>query len=577
MWGTAFGPYAIFAPHSFPHNVPITFRPQTRGAGTFSANRAGPAAPDKSVNRETASVTRLNPNEILRCFGAGRRTVSLLAASVTTALVLTVAPAGLVPAAAQARTAPASFADLSEKLLPAVVNISSTQAAPQRPQGQRPELPQFPPGSPFEEFFKDFFDRHGGGGGGGGGQPQDQQQQRKATSLGSGFVIDAVNGYVVTNNHVIQDADEITVILHDDTNIKAELVGRDSKTDLALLKIKTSHPLTAVGFGDSDAMRVGDWVLAIGNPFGLGGTVTAGIISARARDINAGPYDDFLQTDAAINRGNSGGPMFNMNGEVIGINTAIFSPSGGSVGIGFAIPANIARTVVAQLKEFGHTRRGWLGVRIQSVTPEIAESLGLEGNKGALVASVTPGGPAAESGILAGDVVLKFDGKEIGEMRRLPRVVAETPIGKATPVEVWRKGKLQTVQVKVGELEAAEESGLLTNQPDDKKQTPAQPPKTTDLLGLKLTGITPDLRQQYELKPEQKGVLVTDVQSGTPAAEKGIRPGDVIIELSQEEVKAPADVAAKVQKAREQNRKSVLLLIERQGDLRFVALPLNQG
>ncbi len=527
-------------------------------------------------------MNRLIPHEIqrggagtagglLRRLGAGRRTVSLLAASITTALVLTVAPAGLLPAAAQARTAPTSFADLSEKLLPAVVNISSTQAAPQRQQGQRPELPQFPPGSPFEEFFKDFFDRHGGQ------QPQDQQQQRKATSLGSGFIIDATNGYVVTNNHVIQDADEITVILHDDTNIKAELVGRDSKTDLALLKIKTSHPLTAVGFGDSDAMRVGDWVLAIGNPFGLGGSVTAGIISARARDINAGPYDDFLQTDAAINRGNSGGPMFNMNGEVIGINTAIFSPSGGSVGIGFAIPSSIARTVVAQLKEFGHTRRGWLGVRIQSVTPEIAESLGLEGTKGALVASVTPGGPAAESGIQAGDVVLKFDGKEIGEMRRLPRVVAETPIGKPAPIEVWRKGKAQTMQVKVGELETAEESGLLGNQPDEKNQTPAKPPKTTDLLGLKLTTITPDLRQQFELKPEQKGVLVTDVQSGTPAAEKGIRPGDVILELGQEEVKAPADIAAKVQKAREQNRKSVLLLIERQGDLRFVALPLGQN
>ncbi|WP_375731161.1 Do family serine endopeptidase, partial [Azospirillum sp. B506] len=361
------------------------------------------------------------------------------------------AQTGQAQAATAPRNAPGSFADLAEKLLPAVVNISTSQSAPQRPQGQRPEVPQFPPGSPFEDFFRDFFDR----------QQQQDQPQRKATSLGSGFIIDAKNGYVVTNNHVVQDADEITVILQDDTNIKAELVGKDSKTDLALLKIKTSHPLVAVPFGDSDAMRVGDWVLAIGNPFGLGGSVTAGIISARQRNIDAGPYDDFLQTDASINRGNSGGPMFNLNGEVIGINTAIFSPSGGSVGIGFAIPSNLAKQVVAQLKDYGKTRRGWLGVRIQAVTPEIAESLGLPNHKGALVASVTQDGPAAKGGIQAGDVVTKFDGREIDEMRRLPRVVAETSIDKAVPVEVWRKGKSQTVHVKVGELEPAEKQGLL--------------------------------------------------------------------------------------------------------------------
>ncbi len=490
------------------------------------------------------------------------------------------------PAAAQPRAGgPANgFADLAEKLLPAVVNISTSQTAPQqrverngrpdrpdgqqRPDGSRPEIPQFPPGSPFEEFFKDFFDRHG---------QQPDAPARKATSLGSGFIIDAKNGYVVTNNHVVQDADEITVILQDDTNIKAEIVGRDSKTDLALLKIKTQHPLVDVKFGDSDIMRVGDWVVAIGNPFGLGGTVTAGIVSARARDINAGPYDDFLQTDAAINRGNSGGPMFNMNGEVIGINTAIFSPSGGSVGIGFAIPSNIAKTVFAQLKDFGRTKRGWLGVRIQGVTPEIAESLGLQAPKGALVASVTPNGPAAKSGIQAGDVVTKFDGKDINEMRRLPRVVAETPIDKSVPVEVWRKGKPTTMQVKVGELEAAEESGLLANAPEEQEKPKGAAPKATEALGLKLTGITPELRQQFELKAEQKGVVVTEVANGTPASEKGVRAGDVIVEVGQEEVKAPADVAAKVQKAREQGKKSILLLIERQGDLRFVALPLGQG
>ena len=474
------------------------------------------------------------------------------------------------PAAAQARQAPGSFADLAEKLLPAVVNISTSQAAPQRQQGSRPELPQFPPGSPFEEFFKDFFDR----------QQQDQPQaQRKATSLGSGFIIDAKNGLVVTNNHVIQDADEITVILQDDTNIKAELVGKDTKTDVALLKIKTNHPLTAVTFGDSDAMRVGDWVLAIGNPFGLGGSVTAGIISARQRDINAGPYDDFLQTDASINRGNSGGPMFNLNGEVIGINTAIYSPSGGSVGIGFAIPANLAKQVVAQLRDYGKTRRGWLGVRIQAVTPEIAESLGLQAHKGALVASVTPGGPAAKAGIQAGDVVTKFDNRDIGESRRLPRVVAETSIDRSVPVEVWRKGKALTLQVKVGELEAAEESGLLAAVPDEQRRQPQQSPspKQTEALGLKLTGITPELRQQFEIKPELKGVVVTDVSNNSTASEKGMRPGDVIIEVGQEEVRKPEDVAAKIQKAKDQGKKSILLLVDRKGDLRFVAIPLGQG
>ena len=473
------------------------------------------------------------------------------------------------------------FADLAEKLLPAVVNISTSQTLNQRhgaapgpggkaqPPGAKPndgpEMPQFPPGSPFEEFFKDFFDKQG---------KEPNAPARRATSLGSGFIIDAKKGYVVTNNHVIQDADEITVILHDDTNLKAEVVGRDTKTDIALLKVATDHGLVAVPFGDSDTMRVGDWVLAIGNPFGLGGTVTAGILSARARDINAGPYDDFLQTDASINRGNSGGPMFNLSGEVIGINTAIFSPSGGSVGIGFAIPSALARSVVAQLVEFGHTKRGWLGVRIQGVTPEIAESLGLPKPHGALVASVTPNGPAAAAGILPGDVVTLFDGKEVGEMRRLPRIVADTPINKAAPVVVWRKGKPLTFQVKVGELEAAEESGLLANAGDDAAKQPAAPApaKAFDKLGLKLSAVSAELRQQFELAAEAKGVVVTEVQAGSPAAEKGLRAGDLIIEVSQQEVANPADIAALVQKARGEGKKSVLLLVDRQGDLRFVAL-----
>ncbi|QQP90391.1 DegQ family serine endoprotease [Skermanella sp. TT6] len=461
--------------------------------------------------------------------------------------------------------APESFADLAQKLLPAVVNISTTQNIPERRgAGPRPgpEMPQFPPGSPFEEFFRDFFDRQG---------REQNAPPRRATSLGSGFVIDA-EGLVVTNNHVIQDADEINVILQDDTNLKAELVGRDPKTDLALLRVKTDRKLTAVTFGDSDAMRVGDWVLAIGNPFGLGGSVTAGIISARARDINAGPYDDFLQTDASINRGNSGGPMFNMRGEVIGINTAIFSPSGGSVGIGFAIPSTLARSVVAQLKDFGRTRRGWLGVRIQGVTPEIAESLGLRSATGALVASVTPNGPAAEAGIQAGDVILTFDGKEVNEMRRLPRVVAETGVEEQVPVKLWRRGQEQTVRVKVGELEAAEESGILAAVPDEPAPTA---PESVEALGLKLTGITPELRQQFDINEQLRGVLVTEVAGNSSAAEKDLRPGDVIVEVGQEEVSTPQDVAAKVKAAKDANRKTVLLLIDRRGDLRFVALNVS--
>ena len=299
------------------------------------------------------------------------------------------------------------------------------------------------------------------------GRPE--AQPRKATSLGSGFIIDPA-GYVVTNNHVIADADEITVILHDDTNLKAEVIGRDTKTDIALLKVKTDKPLSAVTWGDSDAARVGDWVLAIGNPFGLGGSVTAGILSARQRDINSGPYDDFLQTDASINRGNSGGPMFNMDGQVIGINTAIYSPSGGSIGIGFAIPSNLAKAVVAELQsETDHTvHRGWLGVRIQAVTDEIAESLGLDKARGALIASVSDNGPAQAAGIQAGDVVLSFDGREVTDMRRLPRLVAETPVGKTVPVTVWRKRKENTLQVKIGRLEESDQQQASAQEPPKK-------------------------------------------------------------------------------------------------------------
>ncbi len=359
---------------------------------------------------------------------------SVRAAALAFSALVAVPLAAAVPLqSAEARGAPDSFADLAQQLLPAVVNISSSTSM-QVARGNGPEIPLFPPGSPFEQFFKDFLDRNHPGGRPGGprGDQGPPSPERKMQSLGSGFIVDP-SGLIVTNNHVIDGADEITVTLQDNTSLKATLIGKDERVDVALLRVKSDHPLPSVKFGDSDAERVGDWVLAIGNPFGLGGSVTAGIVSARGRDIRQGPYDDFIQTDAAINRGNSGGPLFNMNGDVIGINTAIYSPSGGSIGIGFSIPANMAKNVVAQLKDYGHARRGWLGVRIQQVTPDIAESLGLHDSSGAMVAGVNDGGPADKAKIRNGDIILKFNNQDVKEMRSLPRIVAETVIGQDGP------------------------------------------------------------------------------------------------------------------------------------------------
>ncbi|HEC90327.1 MAG TPA: DegQ family serine endoprotease [Alphaproteobacteria bacterium] len=464
---------------------------------------------------------------------------------------------------AQARTAPDSFADLAERLLPSVVNISTTQVIKGR---DLPEMPKLPPGSPFEDFFKEFFDHN-----------QSQQRQRKVTSLGSGFIIDVNGGgegYVVTNNHVIQDADEITVILHDNTRLEAKVVGRDLKTDLAVLKVKSKEPLTAVKFGNSDVTRVGDWVVAIGNPFGLGGTVTAGIVSARGRDINSGPYDDFIQTDASINRGNSGGPMFNLKGNVIGINTAIFSPSGGSVGIGFAIPSSTARPVIEQLIKNGKVSRGWLGVHIQGVTDEIAETLGLDKARGALVANVVKGGPAEKAKIKAGDVILSFNGKGVPEMRKLPRMVAEASVGKTVDVEIWRDSKKITLKVKVGKLKEEKPQAAAN---ESEKSPTATAEVEIEGLGLSLAAVNADTKERFKLQGDVKGVVVTKVKDGGVAAEKGIRPGDVIVEVSQAEVSTPAQVAAKVAKAKDAGRKSVLMLIEGQGGLRFVAIRVDKG
>ncbi|MGE0659399.1 MAG: DegQ family serine endoprotease [Reyranellaceae bacterium] len=457
---------------------------------------------------------------------------------------------------AVAREAPSSFADLAERLSPAVVNVSTTQAKGGQDRGR--SAPRVPPGGSLEDLFRDFLERQG--------------PPRRVTSLGSGFIIDE-KGYVVTNNHVIADADEITVTLSDDSTFKAELVGKDPKTDLALLKLDLAGrkaPLPTVKFGDSDKSRVGDWVMAIGNPFGLGGSVSVGIISARARSLN-GPYDDFLQTDAAINKGNSGGPMFNMDGEVIGINTAIYSPSGGSVGIGFAIPSNLASSIVDQLREFGRTKRGWLGVRIQTVDEDLAKTLSLDKPRGALIADVTPGGPAEKSGIKARDVILSFDGKDIPEMRKLSRVVAETKVGSEVDVVVWRDGKRRTVKVKVGELE---ESERIQNAAVD-GQTGPKGGATVDSFGLVLSELSADLRDRYDIPAGTKGVVVTKVLDGSVAGEKGIRAGDVIVDINQHEVKTPADVETRVKEARDAKRKSVLLLIDRQGDLRFVGLRID--
>ena len=460
---------------------------------------------------------------------------------------------------------------LANRLLPAVVNVSTSQTIkPDPKKAPDPDEPQATPGSPFEEFFKDFMERQGHGGGdkdGGDAKP------RKAQSLGSGFVIDAA-GLVVTNNHVIDGADEITVILQDNTNLKAELVGRDAKTDLALLRVKPDHPLPAVPWGDSDKAKVGDWVMAIGNPFGLGGTVTSGIISARARAINDnGPYDEFLQTDASINRGNSGGPLFNTTGEVIGINSAIFSPSGGSIGIGFAIPSDLAKNVIAQLQATGKARRGWIGARIQTVNDDVATALGLSGTKGALVGGFLDKSPAKEAGIQPGDVLLQFDGREVTNARRLSRLVADAQVDKPVPVKLWRKGEMKTITVKVAQAdESAEQTASLGD--SGSGMSPSTP--LVKALGLSITEATPDLKDKFKLD-DSANVVVLDVAKGSPAADKDLHPGDVILEVAQEEVKSAQDVAHKIDDAKKAGRKSVLLLVDHAGDLRFVALRVDQG
>jgi serine protease Do len=475
----------------------------------------------------------------------GRVMVALLALTIAVPAM----PVGGNPAAA--RSAPDSFADLAQRLLPAVVNISATQINRKR---RLPEMPQFPPGSPFEDLFRDFLERN-----------QQDSRPRKSNSLGSGFIIDP-SGYVVTNNHVIEDAEEITVVLQDDTNLKAKIIGRDKRTDLALLKVESEKPLPALKWGDSTSVRVGDWVLAIGNPFGLGGTVTAGIISASKRDINSGPYDSYLQTDASINRGNSGGPMFDLDGGVIGVNTAIYSPSGGSIGIGFAIPSSQAKVVIDQLRKFGRTRRGWLGVRIQTVTKEIAESLDLGKPRGALVASIDDKGPAKNSGLQPRDVILVFDGKPVKEMRDLPRLVAETPIDSEVKLKVWRNGKTIDMSVTLGELPEDIKTAKITGLEDK---------SAVEMLGMTVTKLNDALRRRYKLDSRAKGVLVVDVKEGSAGKKADLQPGDLIVEVAPDQVRTPKEFKERIAKARKNKRKTVLLLLERKKVRQFVVLPVT--
>ncbi len=485
----------------------------------------------------------------------------LLAPAAIAAALLTL-PVLTTPADAHG---PEAIADVAESVIDSVVNISTSQTV----DTHSGAMPQLPPGSPFEEFFDEFFkNRKGQGGGGdpGRGAPH------RVNSLGSGFIIDP-SGLVVTNNHVISEADEIHVIFNDGTKLRAEVVGRDQKTDVALLRIKPDKPLKAVKFGDSDKLRLGEWVIAIGNPFSLGGTVTAGIVSARNRDIQSGPYDNYIQTDAAINRGNSGGPLFNLEGEVIGVNTAIISPSGGSIGIGFAVPSKTVVAVIDQLRQFGEIRRGWLGVKIQQVTDDIAESLNLKPARGALVAGVDEKGPAKPAGLLAGDVIVKFDGKEIKEMRDLPRIVADTPVGKQVEVVIMRDGKEVTKTVTLGRLEDSDKQASLAPKTED---TPQQPSVVKRTLGLALAGLTDETRKKFNIKAGVKGVLITDVEAGSAAADKRLSAGDVIVEIAQEAVSSADDVQRRVEQLKKDGRKSALLLVSNaEGELRFVALALQ--
>ena len=451
-----------------------------------------------------------------------------------------------------ARNLPDSFADLVEKLSPAVVNITTTAIVPEREKFN----PMVPRGSPFEDFFRDFMERQDPG-----NQPK---RQRRGTALGSGFII-SPDGLLVTNNHVIENADEIKIEMLNGSVLEAKVLGTDPKTDIALLKVNSEISLPYVEFGDSDKSRVGDWVLAIGNPLGQGFSVSAGIISARGRDLQ-GPYDDFIQTDAAINRGNSGGPLFNTDGLVIGVNTAILSPNGGSIGIGFSMSSVVVEKVIKQLREFGETRRGWLGVRIQNLNEEVAEALGLEDIIGALVTDV-PGGPAQKAGIRSGDVIIEFDGEKIEDSGTLVKVVGDSEVGKEVKVLIWRDGSEKIISVVLGRLETVQVS---ENDSEDIDQ------KMLYFAGMSLSSINDDLRKRFDIADKVKGVLVTEVKENSAARLRGISAGDVIEKIDQVEVESPSTFIKIVDDAKSRKKSSVLLLVKRGMDGRFIAIPLKQ-
>ena len=483
-------------------------------------------------------------------------------------------PLKVTPAAPQTMTSPValiqqqSFAPLVKKVSPAVVNISVSQKADAEAMAEDPESVPSPgfPNSPFDEFLRRFFEQQGSG-----GQrhlfPQIPDGQARRIALGSGFIIDPT-GYVVTNSHVIGDAAKVEVTLQDNAKYSAKIIGRDPKTDLAVLKINADKPLPYVKFGDSSAAQVGDWVMAVGNPFGLGGTVTTGIISARGRDIHSSPFDDFLQIDAPINRGNSGGPTFNLDGEVIGINTAIYSPNGGSVGIGFAVPSNVAKPIVAQLEEHGKVSRGWLGVQIQEVTPAIAASLGLHGEQGALVAVVTPGSPGAKAGIKQGDVILSFNGSEVSHLRDLPRLVAGTAPDAGATMKVWRNGQTVELQAKVGEL--TNEKIASANGGEDEDQ-----PAKAEAMGMHFAPLTAQLRRELHVAKDVHGVVVTRVDHGSAAQDVGLSEGDVLVTIDQQAVNTPEEAAEKLKEVANSPKKSALLLLNRHGVTQYVGVNLG--
>ena len=468
--------------------------------------------------------------------------------------------------AQQAQLLP-NVADLVDKLLPSVVEISvESRATGGEESTVAPDTPQMPEDSPFKDFFDDFFKKKQGENAKPGG--------RTVSSMGSGFVIDA-SGLVVTNNHVVEGAESIQIHMQDGTVMKAELVGRDTKTDLAVIRVKPTKPLPVVTFGDSDKLRIGEWVIAIGNPFGLGGSVSLGIVSARNRDINAGPYDDFIQTDAAINKGNSGGPLFSLDGQVMGINTAIFSPTGGSVGIGFSVPANTAKGVIDQLVKYGETRRGWLGVRVQSMSDEIVESMGLPKNAGALVADVTEGSPGKAGGIEPGDVITEFNGRAIKDMKELPKAVAATDIGATVVVKVIRKGKEMALNVTIGRLEDGEKLVAA----DDKKKSDSAAATTVTILGMTAATLTDELREKYKVEEKVKGTVITEVAEDGAAKEKGLEVGDVIMEAGGKPVDVAGDISKAIEDATKAGKSSVLLLTAKAGksaETRFIALKIKK-